>query len=409
MTLLGPNPEPPPPPEAPTPKVRPRMPVSLPLLALGLILLAALTSPFWGPRAARLLPWGPRPLTAAAPGDAAIHALQLRLDADEAELKQQAARLLRLPHIEDAVRGQETRLSRLETRPAAPAASTSPPAGAPGEGAPGAARKTLEDQIDKLAANAGATGDRLARLEASLKTGLAAASPPAATAAASPTAALKTLADRIDKLKAGDSATSDRVARLEASFKSAFAADSAHRARLIALANLRIAAQGGGPFAAELAAAQTLSGDDVAMKDALLTLGDSARSGLPTTAALAERFDHSVAPAILRSPGDDPNAGWWQQMRARLGQLVVVRRIGPGAASPRDAAEAAVTKADAALRAGDLAAAVAALDALPGQAAKAAAPWLARARQRLTAETTLATLWRDETARSSTPHSGTSP
>ncbi len=361
MTVVEPDQEAPPPsPEAVTGKTgvtRPQILIALLGLTLALILLAVITSPFWAPGAAQLLPWGSRPLTAAKPDDAAIRELQGRLDADELALKQQAARLSRLDDIEGTIKDDETRLSRLETRPVAPTASA---ATAPGQDSESAAAITaLQDQIEKLTANDGATSDRLAKLEANIKT--------------------------------------------------AVAASGAHRARLIALANLRIAAEGAAPFTAELAAAKALAGDDAAMKDGLDSLDDRAKGGLPTTAALAERFDRSVAPAILRSPQDDANASWWQQMRSRIERLVVIRRIGPGGALPRDAAEAAVTKADAALRAGDLAAAVAALDDLPVNAAKAAAPWLAQAKRRLTTETTLATLWRNEMARSNAPASGNSP
>ena len=78
----------------------------------------------------------------------------------------------------------------------------------------------------------------------------------------------------------------------------------------------------------------------------------------------------------------------------------MIRRVAPGGPAPRDATEATVAKADAALRAGDLAAAVAALDGLTGDAAKAAASWLAQAKKRVAAEATLANLWRDELAKS---------
>lgn len=363
MTVLDPNQEAPPPsPQTATLKTgttRPQMLIALVVLAAVLIVLAFITSPFWAPDAAQLLPWGRLPLAAAKAADAAVRDLQTRVDADEAELKQHGAQLSRLDEMEAAVKDHETRLSRLEARPMAN--TTSPPAApaSPDQGSEiAAATRTLEDQVEKLIAN--------------------------------------------------NSATSDRIAKLEANIKTAIASNSAHRARLIALANLRIAAEGAAPFTAELAAAQALAGDDTGMKDALASLTDSAKAGLPTIAALAERFDRSVAPAILRSPQDDANASWWQQMRSRIERLVVIRRIGPGGPPPRDAADAAVTKADAALRVSDLAAAVGALNVLPANAAKAAAPWVALAKQRLTTETTLAMLWRNETARSSPPEPGNS-
>lgn len=407
MTLLEPNRDVPPP-EPATPKsgaMRSRLLMAVPL---ALLLLAAATFPFWAPRATRLLPWGPQPVTAARPVDAAIRALERRLDADETELKRQAARLAQLRDIEGTMTDQQARLSRLETRAVAPAASAPAAPAASGQGRESAASlKTVEDQIGNLTAGQSAAGDRLSKLEANLKTAHA-ASPPAPDQGPESTA-VRTLTEQIQQLTAGHNATSDRLGKLEANVQTALAAGSAQRARLVALANLRIAAEGSGPFTAELAAAEALAGGDAAMKDALQSLGDSAKSGLPTTAALAERFDRSVAPAILRSPRDDANASWWQQMRSRIAQLVVIRRIGPGGAAPHDAAEAAVMNADAALSSGDLAAAVAALEALPLNQANAAAPWLARAKQRLTAETTLATLWRNEAARSDAPRSGNNP
>ncbi len=363
MTVLDPNQEVPPlSPQTATPKTgttRPQLLIPLLVLAAALIVLAFITSPFWAPDAAQLLPWGRLPLTATKAAEATVRELQARVDADEAELKQQAAQLSRLDEVEAAIKDHETRLSRLETRPIANTASPPAAAVSPDRGSESAAAtRTLEDQIEKLAAN--------------------------------------------------NSATSDRIAKLETNIKTAIATNSAHRARLIALASLRIAAEGAAPFTAELAAAQALAGDDAAMKDALASLADRAKTGLRTTATLAERFDRSVAPAILRSPQDDANASWWQQMRSRIERLVVIRRIGPGGPPPRDAAEAAVTKAGVALRAGDLAAAVGALNVLPPNAARAAAPWVVLAKQRLTTETTLAMLWRDETARSSPPEPGNS-
>ncbi|MGH6979897.1 MAG: COG4223 family protein, partial [Stellaceae bacterium] len=173
----------------------------------------------------------------------------------------------------------------------------------------------------------------------------------------------------------------------------------AERALLLSLAALRVAVEGSGPYDAELAAARTLAGDRQEMKDGLAPLADDAKTGVPSTAALAERFDRSVAPAILRARGEPRSGDWWQQIRARLERLVVIRRVAPGGPAPRDATEAAVSKAAAALRAGDLAHAVAALDDLSGDAALAAAPWLAQARRRLDAEAALAKLWRDAVAK----------
>jgi hypothetical protein len=101
---------------------------------------------------------------------------------------------------------------------------------------------------------------------------------------------------------------------------------------------------------------------------------------------LAQRFEHEVAPAILRAraaaPPEDKSLGG--RALAALKSLVVVRRVD---SRDVDAAshpvEAAVDTAAAALRKNDLAGAVKALGALQGAPAEAAAPWLAEARERL--------------------------
>lgn len=364
MTIIDQTPEPPsslPPPAASRPGVtRSQIVIAWLVLALGLVLVLVGTSPFWSPALTPALPWGKQPaatsidtgttaqLRTQLESDEAASSLQAtrlaRLEADVASLKQQ---LSQLDDIQGTLRDQAARLSQLEARPtAAQAPSSAPPTQSPETAA---AIKTLQDQVTKLSASA--------------------------------------------------SATTDQIAKLEAAMQKAAAVNAADRTSLLALANLRVAIESSAPFTGELAAVQALAGNDAAMREALASLDGAAKTGLPTTATLADRFDHVVAPAILRAPRDDAGAGWWQQIKARVARLVVIRRVGPGGAEPRDATDAAVAKVDAALKTGDLAAAVAALDNLSGAQAKAAATWLALAKQRVAAETTLAKLWQDQTAK----------
>ena len=78
-------------------------------------------------------------------------------------------------------------------------------------------------------------------------------------------------------------------------------------------------------------------------------------------------------------------------MLARLSALVTIRPEGENAQG--DDPLARLARAEARLNAGDVAAAVGELSALPaGPIADAAAPWLARARARLDAEAAIASL-----------------
>lgn len=364
MTVIEPDREPTPP--APAKGGARRSPTVIAWLVLALVLIVVVvgTSPFWAPGFAPLLPWGqPRSIdNAAAVPD--ISRLQARLDADDATVKQQAARLSQLESDVAALKRQADQISQV-----------------------GEIQAALKDQAA-----------RLSQLEAR-PAASAPSAPPTPAQNPETAAAIKTLQDQVAKLSAGNEATGGEVAKLQSEIQKAIAANAAHRALLLALADLRVAVEGPAPFTAELAAVKALVGNDTAMKDRLASLHADAKTGLPTLAMLTERFDRSVAPAILRAPRDETHADWWQQIRERLERLVVIRRIGPGAPLPRDATEAAVTKANAALAAGDLAASVAALGDLSGDAAKAASAWLAQAKQRVAAETTLARLWQDEVAR----------
>jgi hypothetical protein len=194
---------------------------------------------------------------------------------------------------------------------------------------------------------------------------------------------LQQLSARLDQLDQRiDQLVKDQAAR----------GDSAQRVLLVALAGLGNAMSSSRPFSAELASVEALGRGRPDWAQSLHPLEDTAKTGLPSTAVLAERFSDEVAPAILRADATPASAssGIGQAVLAKLRALVVIRRTdGAGGGTP---AQQAVATADSALQKGDLAGAVAALKPLTGPAAEAAAPWLAEAQQRLAAEQIVARL-----------------
>ncbi len=202
------------------------------------------------------------------------------------------------------------------------------------------------------------------------------------------------LAPLQDELKQLAARLDDTDAKLAALTKDeATRGDSALRVLIVALAELGNAVASSAEFAAPLASVEALGQSRPGWADALHGLEASAKTGIPSTAVLAQQFSQTVAPAILsaNAAAPPPNAGFAQAILAKLRALVVIRRI-DGAAASSDPVEAAVATAEGALGHGDLAGAVRALSGLDGAAGQAAAAWLAQARQRLAAEETIARL-----------------
>lgn len=184
----------------------------------------------------------------------------------------------------------------------------------------------------------------------------------------------------------------DRIAALEAR-PTVENADPLPIATLLAVAQLRAALRGSGPYQAALTALEALDGgggdDDEVVAAALAVLTPHAAAGIDTRERLRDRFT-ALAEAILRAVVTPPGGSWISRTLARLSGLVTVRRVGGGVAG--NTAEAIVARAEARLETGDLAAAVGEVEALDGAAAEVAASWLAHARTRLAAEGALAAL-----------------
>ncbi|HLZ66986.1 MAG TPA: mitofilin family membrane protein, partial [Aliidongia sp.] len=104
-------------------------------------------------------------------------------------------------------------------------------------------------------------------------------------------------------------------------------------------------------------------------------------------AKLAEELDG--LPAAINQPlPPAADANLWQRIEARAQKLVSVRRIddGGGAGKLPPGPDHSLAVASAALRSGDLAGAVQAVQGLDGHAAAVAGPWLAAANDRLAVE-----------------------
>jgi hypothetical protein len=201
---------------------------------------------------------------------------------------------------------------------------------------------------------------------------------------------IQAVQDRVAAVEAGVkaldgrlSAVDGRVATLEERAKKGTAADAE---LLIATAMLRDALSRGVAYAAPLDAVVALGKDDAALQSALAGLRANAAAGLPTAPMLAARFP-PVADAIANAAAAPPGSGWWDRLWARLRGLVTVRRSGADAKG--DSADAIAARAEAKVKAGDLAGAVAELDKLNGPPADAARPWLAQAKARLAADAAL--------------------
>jgi uroporphyrinogen-III synthase len=173
----------------------------------------------------------------------------------------------------------------------------------------------------------------------------------------------------------------ERLAALEAR-----RVDVARAELLVAVGQLRDAVNRGVPYAAALEAVATLGQAEPEVQSALGALAPNARTGVPTAAQLVQRFDREAA-EIVRADIAPEGAHWTDRLVARLSSLVTVRRTGADAEG--NAPSAIVARAEAKVKNGDLAGAVAELDKLSGKPADAAQPWLVAAKARLAADAAL--------------------
>ena len=228
-----------------------------------------------------------------------------------------------------------------------------------------------------------ALGDRLSTIEQRIGTlAAAASSQTAADATKGLQSEIQTLSQKLDE-------QSQLLTKLQSQERGG--ADRTDAALVVTLGQLRAALATSHPYAAELQAAEALAKDRPDTLAELHKLDGRAQQGVPTLAILTQQFE-----AIMRSatPAGAPAAadgGWGARALAKLKSLVSVRRVGDASGdktetSGRPRAEAA---AAAALKNGDLAAAVAAMRRADGSVSPVAASWLEDAQPRLDTEATL--------------------
>jgi hypothetical protein len=207
-------------------------------------------------------------------------------------------------------------------------------------------------------------------------------------------AAVAPLAGQVQQLGAHLDQIDKQLAQL--AHDAANNAESPQRVLMVALASLGNAISDSRPFSAELTSVEALGRNRQGWATALQPLEAPAKTGIQSTAVLAQRFSDDVAPAILRAEANTPSSqqSLGQAMLTRLKSLVIIRRV-DGGGTGGDPTHQAVGEAQAALNKSDLSGAVKALGTLNGAAANAAQPWLKDAQQRLDAEQTIAKLSRD--------------
>ncbi|MBX9992538.1 COG4223 family protein [Phreatobacter oligotrophus] len=325
-------------------------------------------------------------------GDGA--ARDARIEALEAQLRQVAARPAATPapaapdltpltrRIEalDAARATlESRLATLEQRPAATggtAASAAP--------APAVDLTPLRSEIDSLKAEIARLSARPADATAAAAISPADIDQRIASAVTAARDAERRIAELDAQVRAARTALTElapKVSSLETSRGQA--GDSGRRAALVvSLGALRAAVERGQSYAAELRAAAALG----LPAEAVAALEPQAERGLPTIAALTQRFT-ALAPELLKAATPPSSDGsLLDRLTASAQSLVRVRPVGEAAG---DDVPTVIARIEAKLRRSDLAGALADLDKLPERVKTSTAAFAAEARARLGADTTL--------------------
>jgi uroporphyrinogen-III synthase len=213
---------------------------------------------------------------------------------------------------------------------------------------------------------------------------------------------LKAAQEQIAALESKQTSLDTAVSKIQSQPAAVTAEQQRNTALVLALSELRGALAVDQPYAARLQAIDTLAGDDADLKaklggvlDPLRALGDTGaptlaqlQASLPATAIAEAANSEAAANAV------GAKAGWSERLINRLSEAVTIRPV--GAQAEGDGPLPRLARAEAKLKAGDLAATVAELDGLQGKAAAAAQPWLEGAKARLAQDQAGAVL--DQTA-----------
>lgn len=153
-------------------------------------------------------------------------------------------------------------------------------------------------------------------------------------------------------------------------------------AAMLALGKIQAAVEAGRPFAEPLSQLRRLVDDLPGADETLAGWVDHAQAGIPTRAALDRQFEGLLVEAGRQvEAGDGP--AWLNEAMERAASIVSIRRVGEDVEG--DSTDAILARAEAALDRDDLAAAVAELENLNGNAADLFAGWISDARARIAA------------------------
>lgn len=261
----------------------------------------------------------------------------------------------------------------------------------------------MEGRLDAIPAPDGGLADRIAALEAAPQADTAAldqrladlearvaqggsgggVDPAALDALRAEVAALKSggpAAAQADALAAEAEARLATVQKAADELRAETEAAAAATRRAAALTRLSAALESGAPFAAALA---DLGGDVPPV------LANAAQSGLPTLASLQDSFPQAARQALDTAIQADMGAGWTE----RVGNFLRVQ-TGARSLEPREGGDpdAILSRAEAAVNAGNLTAALAEIATLPAPVQDAMADWTAAATARVQAGDAIATL-----------------
>ena len=223
--------------------------------------------------------------------------------------------------------------------------------------------------------------DRLTAIEAASVGGEG----PAAAGLAAIDREMKALRSELDAQKgAGSALTADIEAASAAAQGRIDAAEAAAQsaARQAALSHVRAAIESGAAIGPALDGLKTLGAEIPA------TLAGAA-DGLPTLLALQDGFADPARAALDASVRADMGEGWTDRLSAFLRSQSGARSLTPREGTDPDAV---LSRAEAALRSGDLKTALVELAGLPPAGVEAMAGWVADATRRLNAEKAIADL-----------------
>lgn len=176
-----------------------------------------------------------------------------------------------------------------------------------------------------------------------------------------------------------------RLTKLEtalADFAAQGTAGPRSAAAAIAFANLRAAVDAGRPYAAELVAMEAAHADEAD----LMALAANADKGIPTVAELTRSFQ-AAKEASLAAVSPPADASILESLLSSVKSAVKIRRI--DGANTGEGAEAVLARAEIKLKQAALAEAVKEIETLSGPPRRAMEQWLGEARARISADKTL--------------------